>query len=156
MKVRFIQLYRTEDSWLKTGINIYVERLSRYISFESRELEVITGKIKSKDQTRLIEAEKVISQIRSSDYLVLLDENGKTFTSEGFAVWLNKKFTGISSDLIFVVGGAYGFHEMLKKRANESIALSQMTFTHQMVRLIFVEQMYRAMTILKNEPYHHS
>ncbi len=156
LKVKFVQLYRTEDSWLKTGINLYSERLNRYISFENKELDVPGAKGKSKEQAQLAEAEKVLSQIKSADYVVLLDEKGKSFTSEKFAFWMNKKFTSISGDLIFVVGGAYGFHETLRQRSNESIALSAMTFTHQMVRVIFVEQLYRAMTILKNEPYHHS
>lgn len=156
MKVKFVQLYRTEDSWLKTGINLYSERLNRYISFENKELDVPSAKGKSKEQAQLAEAEKVMGQIKPTDYVVLLDEKGKSFNSEEFASWMNKKFTNISGDLIFVVGGAYGFHETLRQRSKESIALSSMTFTHQMVRVIFVEQLYRAMTILKNEPYHHS
>ena len=156
MKVKFIQLYKTEDSWLKTGINLYSERLIRYISFESIVLEVPGAKGKGKEQVLLAEAEKVFSILKSTDYVVLLDEKGKNFDSEGFAFWMNKKFTGISGDLVFIIGGAYGFHESLYKRSKESIALSSMTFTHQMVRLIFIEQLYRAMTILKNEPYHHS
>lgn len=156
MKIKFIQLYRTEDSWLKTGLKLYSERLVRYISFENLELEVPAAKGKGREQAQLAEAERVLGQLKPSDYVVLLDENGKSFSSEEFAVWMNKKFIGITGDLIFVVGGAYGFHETLRQRSKESISLSSMTFTHQMVRLIFVEQLYRAMTILRNEPYHHS
>ena len=94
--------------------------------------------------------------IKPADFVVLLDDKGIMLTSEEMAAWLNKKFSGLSADLIFIVGGPYGFSDNLKKRANEKISLSKMTFTHQMVRLIFLEQLYRSLTILKNEPYHHS
>jgi 23S rRNA (pseudouridine1915-N3)-methyltransferase len=156
LKIKLLQLYKTEENWLKTGISQYAERLPRYISFESKEIEVPAAKGKLKEQVMQAEADKVLTMLKPGDHLVLLDENGQYFNSSQFAVWINKKFTSISGDLVFLIGGAYGFHESLKIRAKESVALSQMTFTHQMVRLIFVEQLYRAMTILKNEPYHHS
>ena len=156
MKIKFIQIAKTEGSWLKTGISVYTERLSRYISFESKELEAVSVKGKSKEGILIAEADKIISMLRPTDYVVLLDETGNTFNSVDFAGWMNKKFTSVSGDIVFLVGGAYGFHSTIRNRAKESIALSSMTFTHQMVRLIFVEQLYRAMTILKNEPYHHS
>ena len=101
------------------------------------------------------EYKKVNQVLKKSDYIVLLDEGGKEFSSLKFSEWMNKKFVSVNSDLVFIVGGAFGFHPELKERASESISLSKMTFTHQMARLFFTEQLYRAMTILKNEPYHH-
>ncbi len=156
MKTKFIQIHKTEDLWLKEGIQMYTTRIKRYIPFESKEIEAPAPKGRTKEQILEAEANKVLSLISPADHLVLLDDKGQSFSSEQFAVWLNKKFTTVNSELIFLVGGAYGFHESIRKRANESISLSSMTFTHQMVRLIFTEQFYRALTILRNEPYHHS
>lgn len=151
-----MQVNKTESGWISDGLLEYSKRLSNYIPLEIKDIDIKAKKLNSKDTQLQTEAVKLLAQIKPSDYVVLLDENGKTFTSESFAVWMNKKFSGISADLIFIIGGAYGFHESIKKRANEEIALSNMTFTHQMVRVIFLEQLYRALTILKNEPYHHS
>ncbi|MBK9320724.1 MAG: 23S rRNA (pseudouridine(1915)-N(3))-methyltransferase RlmH [Bacteroidetes bacterium] len=103
-----------------------------------------------------LEAVKILASIKSNDYVVLLDEKGKQYSSEEFAIWLNRKFVSIQEDIVFVIGGPYGFHDSVKARSSEKLALSEMTFTHQMVRIFFAEQLYRAMTILKNEPYHHS
>lgn len=156
MKIKILQVNKTASGWISEAVSEYTKRLSNYIPLEIKDIDVQSKKINSKDVQLGLESSKLLAQIRPSDYVVLLDENGKTFTSESFAVWMNKKFSGISADLIFIIGGAYGFHESIKKRANEEIALSSMTFTHQMVRVIFLEQLYRALTILKNEPYHHS
>lgn len=156
MKIKLLQVNKTESGWISDGLLEYSKRLSNYIPLEIKDIDIQAKKLNSKDTQLQTEAVKLLAQIKPSDYVVLLDENGKTFTSESFAVWMNKKFSGISADLIFIIGGAYGFHESIKKRANEEIALSNMTFTHQMVRVIFLEQLYRALTILKNEPYHHS
>lgn len=156
MKIKLLQVNKTESGWISDGLLEYSKRLSNYIPLEIKDIDIKAKKLNSKDTQLQTEAVKLLAQIKPSDYVVLLDENGKTFTSESFAVWMNKKFSGISADLIFIIGGAYGFHESIKKRANEEIALSNMTFTHQMVRVIFLEQLYRALTILKNEPYHHS
>lgn len=156
MKVRLLQVGKTNGGWVKDGISEYLSRLSNYIPFEVKDIEINSLKHKSKDVLMLEEGKKILGSIKPGDYVVLLDEGGKLFNSEDFAKWVNKKFAGISNDLVFVIGGAYGFHENVKARANEIISMSPMTFTHQMIRLIFVEQLYRAMTILKNEPYHHS
>ena len=156
MKIKILFVNKTVGSWVKEGLAEYKSRLKRYLSVEFIELEM--GSSAKRKVQEIVDEEytKILSYVKSSDYLVLLDENGSNLSSEGFANWLNKKFVSIQGDLIFVVGGAYGFHSDLKERANEQLALSSMTFTHQMVRVIFAEQLYRAMTILKNEPYHHS
>ena len=156
MKIKILFVNKTVGSWVKEGLAEYKSRLKRYLSVEFIELEM--GSSAKRKVQEIVDEEytKILSYVKSSDYLVLLDENGSNLSSEGFANWLNKKFVSIQGDLIFVVGGAYGFHSDLKERANEQLSLSSMTFTHQMVRVIFAEQLYRAMTILKNEPYHHS
>ena len=141
---------------MKEGLTEYKSRLKRYLSIEFIELEMGSSAKRKVQEILDEESVKILSFVKSSDHLILLDEHGANLSSEGFANWLNKKFVSIQGDLIFVVGGAYGFHSDLKERANEQLALSSMTFTHQMVRVIFAEQLYRAMTILKNEPYHHS
>ena len=156
MKVKLLQVGKTNGGWVKDGISEYLARLSNYIPFEVKDLEINSLKFKAKDLLMLEESKKILGAIKPGDYVVLLDEGGKLYNSEDFAVWVNKKFAGISNDLVFVIGGAYGFHDDVKTRSNEKISMSPMTFTHQMIRLIFVEQLYRAMTILKNEPYHHS
>lgn len=156
MKVKLLQVGKTNGGWVKDGIAEYLSRLSNYIPFEVKDLEINSLKFKTRDLLMLEESKKILGAIKPGDYVVLLDEGGKLFNSEDFAVWVNKKFAGISNDLVFVIGGAYGFHDSVKSRSNEKISMSPMTFTHQMIRLIFVEQLYRAMTILKNEPYHHS
>lgn len=156
MKIKAIFINKTISGWVSEGLAEYKSRLKRYLAVEF--VEVVVNSSSRKNAKDVLEEEKakIFLQIKASDYLVLLDENGSEFSSEDFSKWLNKKFVSIQGDLIFVVGGAYGFHNELKERANEQISLSKMTFTHQMVRVIFAEQLYRAMTILKNEPYHHS
>jgi 23S rRNA (pseudouridine1915-N3)-methyltransferase len=156
LKIKVLFVNKTVGSWVKEGLTEYKSRLKRYLPVEFIELE-ISSTTKRKNQEILDEeSNKIMSHVKSSDHLILLDENGAHLSSEEFAKWLNKKFISIHGDLIFVVGGAYGFHSELKERANEQLSLSKMTFTHQMVRVIFAEQLYRSMTILKNEPYHHS
>lgn len=156
MKIKILFVNKTVGSWVKEGLAEYKSRLKRYLSVEFIELEMGSSAKRKVQEIVDEESTKILSYVKSSDHLVLLDEKGSNLSSEGFANWLNKKFVSIQGDLIFVVGGAYGFHSDLKERANEQLSLSSMTFTHQMVRVIFAEQLYRAMTILKNEPYHHS
>jgi len=156
LKIKILFVNKTVGSWVKEGLSEYKSRLKRYLSVEFIELEMGSSAKRKVQEVVEEESTKILSYVKSGDHLVLLDENGSNLSSEGFANWLNKKFVSIQGDLIFVVGGAYGFHSDLKERANEQLALSSMTFTHQMVRVIFAEQLYRAMTILKNEPYHHS
>ncbi|MBL7924324.1 MAG: 23S rRNA (pseudouridine(1915)-N(3))-methyltransferase RlmH [Bacteroidia bacterium] len=156
MKIKFICINKTRSGWIRDGMDEYLQRLRRYITVELKEVEVNNSAKKGKADLVLEEAQKVLGCMKAGDHLVLLDEKGKMQDSEAFAQWLNRKFVTIQGDLVFVVGGAYGFHDVLKEKSVEMISLSKMTFTHQMVRVVFIEQVYRAMTILNNEPYHHS
>ena len=155
MKIRFIQTGKTTEPWLREGIALYQKRLQHYLVFENQELVLAaSGKTTAEKQLKA-EGEKLLAAVKPGDWLVLLDDKGKSFSSTELAAWLNKKMSHLQGDLVFAVGGAYGFDKAVLDRANEKMSLSPMTFTHQMVRLIFTEQLYRAMTILKNEPYHH-
>ncbi len=156
MKIKVLFVNKTIGSWVKEGLSEYKSRLKRYLTIDFIELEMGSSAKRKIQDILDEESVKILSFVKASDHLVLLDEKGVSLSSEEFAKWLNKKFVSIQGDLIFVVGGAYGFDSDLKTRANEQLSLSSMTFTHQMVRVIFAEQLYRAMTILKNEPYHHS
>ncbi|MGZ5243745.1 MAG: 23S rRNA (pseudouridine(1915)-N(3))-methyltransferase RlmH [Bacteroidia bacterium] len=156
MKVSFWCIGKTEEAYLVEGIQKYNKRLSNYLSFDYKEIHIRQSqKIPTPVQHKQTERDELLKLIKPTDFLVLLDEAGKEFTSVGFADFMQKKFNEVSSNMIFLIGGAYGFHDDIYARANAKIALSQMTFTHQMVRVIFLEQLYRAMTILRNEPYHH-
>lgn len=156
MKITFLVVGKTEADYLRKGIDVYVKRLQHYLPFELLELAAIrNSQSLSEIQQKQKEGELLCSKISLSDVVVLLDEKGKQNTSVEFAEWINKKMVAGTRNLIFIVGGPYGFSGELYKRANEKISLSPMTFSHQMVRLIFVEQLYRAMTVLKGEPYHH-
>lgn len=156
MKICFLVIGKTVEEFLKQGISIYEKRLKNYIPFEIRtlpELKKTSGL--SFDQQKTMEGKVLLDSIVPSDYVVLLDEGGKEFSSTDFANFLQKQMLQSTKSMIFVVGGPYGFSKEVYNRADEKISLSQMTFSHQMVRLIFTEQLYRAMTILRNEPYHH-
>ena len=151
MKVGFWCMGKTDDPYIKEGFEVYRKRLTNYLNFEYIEINPPKNK-KSGTET---ERDEIIKILKPNDSLILLDEKGKEFDSFGFSVFLQKKFNETNGSLIFLSGGAYGFHKDIYARAADTIALSKMTFTHQMVRLIFVEQLYRGMTILKGEKYHH-
>ena len=156
MKITLLTIGKTEDKYLIEGIDKYLKRLKHYINFKIIELpELKSTKNLSRDQQKSKEAELIFKHLDTVDYLVLLDENGIEFSSIHFSDFLNKKMIGSVQNLVFVIGGPYGFEPGLYLRADEKISLSRMTFSHQMVRLFFVEQVYRAFTILKREPYHH-
>ncbi len=155
MKVEFWVIGKTNTSYLKEGILVYEKRLKHYLSYSSTIIpDIKNPKNYSPTQLKKKEGESVLDKVKKEDYLVLLDENGKHFSSEAFAKFMEQQFNQSKKRLIFLVGGAFGFSDEVYARANQKIALSKMTFSHQMVRLFFVEQLYRAMTILKNEPYH--
>ena len=156
MKIVLITIGKTNEKYLIEGISNYQKRLKHYINFEMTEIVNIKN-TKNLSELELMkkEGELILKQIQSSDYLVLLDDKGKDFTSPKFAQKLQQWMLSGKKRLVFVVGGAYGFSEEVYKRGNEKISLSKMTFSHQMVRLFFVEQIYRGYTILNNEPYHH-
>lgn len=141
--------------YLKEGISVYQKRLKHYVNFEIIELPAI--KKASSMPTEIIkkkESELIFKYLDKADSIILLDESGKTFSSDEFAGFLQKKMNAGIREMFFIVGGAWGFHEDLYKKANQTISLSRLTFSHQMVRLFFTEQIYRAFTILRGESYH--
>ncbi|MEB0261316.1 MULTISPECIES: 23S rRNA (pseudouridine(1915)-N(3))-methyltransferase RlmH [unclassified Mucilaginibacter] len=156
MKITFITVGKTEDAYLKDGIEKYVKRLKHYTKLELVDIpELKNTKALTEDQQKAKEAELILKKITVQDHVILLDENGMEFTSVQFANYINKRSVSSSANLIFIVGGPYGFDQSVYQRANDKISLSRMTFSHQMVRLFFVEQLYRAYSIIKGEPYHH-
>jgi len=157
MKITFLTVGKTEDAYLKEGIEKYVKRLKHYTRLEIIELpELKNTKALTPEQQKVKEAEMILKKIGVTDHVILLDENGIEFTSKQFAGYINKKAVSSGVNLVFIVGGPYGFDEQVYQRANDKLSLSLMTFSHQMVRLFFTEQLYRAFTIIKGEPYHHS
>jgi 23S rRNA (pseudouridine1915-N3)-methyltransferase len=156
MKIKLIVVGKTAFDYLKEGELIYEKRLIHYCNYERIEInDLKNAKNLSKEEIKRKEAENILSKIATNDFLVLLDEKGLQSSSEEFAVWLEKKSLQPQT-VVFVVGGAYGFDNRLYERMNFKFSLSKMTFSHQMVRLIFLEQLYRGFSILKGEPYHHS
>lgn len=155
MKTKLILVGKTTDKHFLAGINDYVERINHYITFETTIIPALKNtKNLTQEQQKQQEGLLILKNIEPQDTVVLLDEHGKEMRSLAFASWIeNKQQT--SRRLIFVIGGPYGFSGEVYQRANEMISLSQMTFSHQMIRLIFCEQVYRACTILKGESYHH-
>ena len=155
MRVTLILVGKTTNDIFVRGIADYVERISHYLPFTITTIpELKNTKKLSEAQQKEKEGELILKEIQTADTVVLLDEHGKEFRSVDYADWLQKK-QNTAKRLVFVIGGAYGFSKAVYDRANEKISLSKMTFSHQMVRLIFVEQLYRACTIIKGEPYHH-
>jgi 23S rRNA (pseudouridine1915-N3)-methyltransferase len=156
MNIRLIAIGKTDNKNLQSLIEEYTKRLSFYVKFD---LEIIPDiknvKNLSEAQQKEKEGELILAKINATDHLIVLDENGKTFNSIGFSDYLQKKMnTGIKT-LVFVIGGPYGFSEHVYQKAHGKVSLSEMTFSHQMVRLFIIEQIYRGFTILRNEPYHH-
>ena len=147
---------RTSEKWLQEGIVHYFNRLKHYLPFEAKILPGIKngGKL-TPEVLKQKEGKEILKNIDASDRLILLDENGKNFTSREFAGFVEKQMVSGTRRLVFVIGGAWGFSDDVYGRANYKISLSPMTFSHQIVRLIFAEQLYRALTILNHEPYHH-
>lgn len=156
MKFKLLAIGKTAFPYLDEGIAVYTKRLVHYSDF-SFEIVADVKASASMDPAKVkeLEATAILKKINERDLVVLLDENGKQLTSEGFANQINKWMVGGDSNVVFVIGGAFGFGEALKKRASFLLSLSGMTFSHQMVRLIFVEQLYRAFTIIRGEGYHH-
>lgn len=156
MNIRLIAIGKTDNKALQTLIDDYTKRLSFYVKFD---LEIIPDiknvKNLSEAQQKEKEGELILSKITPTDQLILLDENGKTFSSIGFSDFLQKKMNAGIKTLVFVIGGPYGFSETVYQKAQGKVSLSEMTFSHQMVRLFVIEQIYRGFTILRNEPYHH-
>ena len=155
MKMKLIAIGKTDEAFLVEGIEKYLKRLKHYVSFEIMVLnDVKTGKKLNIELQKEQEGRAILEKVQSNETLILLDENGKDFTSVGFANFLQKKLNA-GNNLVFVIGGPFGFSTEVYQRADAQLALSKLTFSHQMVRLFFVEQLYRAFTIIKSEKYHH-
>ena len=155
MKTILILVGKTVNKHFIAGIEDYSERISHYMPFEIVTIpELRNTKNLSEEQQKISEGDLILRQIQPSDTVVLLDEHGKEFRSIEYARWLQQK-QQTARRLVFVIGGPYGFSDAVYSCSNEKISLSKMTFSHQMVRLIFTEQLYRACTIIKGEPYHH-
>jgi 23S rRNA (pseudouridine1915-N3)-methyltransferase len=156
MKICLLVIGKTDDIYLQNGIEIYLKRIPHYIPFELKTIpDLKNSKNLSEEQQKEKEGELILQQLNSSDEVLLLDELGFEASSVDFARFLEKKMGSGIKRLVFIIGGPYGFSGSVYSRANGKVSLSKMTFSHQMVRLIFTEQLYRAMTILKGEPYHH-
>jgi 23S rRNA (pseudouridine1915-N3)-methyltransferase len=156
MQIRLILVGKTDDAYIRTGMDEYESRIRRYAKTTVHEIPALKNSVHlSRDEWKAKEAEKIRTFLMPSDFLVLLDERGKEMTSVEFSGFLSQKFSGSFKTITFVAGGPYGFDESLKKQASQLLSLSRMTFSHQMVRLFFLEQLYRAFTILRNESYHH-
>lgn len=155
MKITLLVVGKTTDTHIETLIQEYQKRLTHYLTFALQVIpELKNTKALTSEQQKQAEGEMILKAVTSSADLILLDEHGKEFRSIEFADYVQKRMSS-GRDVVFVIGGPYGFSEAVYQRANGKISLSKMTFSHQMVRLFFVEQLYRAMTILKGEPYHH-
>ena len=156
MRIGLILVGKTVNRHFVELIDEYAGRVKHYISFDITVIpELKNTKSLSVDQQKHQEGELILKQLQGGDHVVLLDEHGKEFRSVEFSKWVEQKMQTVNKRLVFVIGGPYGFSSDVYAKANEKISLSKMTFSHQMVRLIFVEQLYRAMTIMRGEPYHH-
>ena len=156
MKTLFIVIGKTTDKRMEMLTDEYISRIVHYMPFEMQVIpELRNAKNLTFEQQKEQEAELIKKSLQPGDYIVLLDEHGKERRSIDFASWMEKRMAASPRRLVFIVGGPYGFSPQIHKLANEEISLSLMTFSHQMIRLLFVEQIYRALTILHNEPYHH-
>lgn len=156
MKIRMICTGKTDDPQIKTMLGGFSDRITRYCNFSVIEVPTPRKTASSgENKVRSAESAAILKLIRTGDFLVLLDEHGKEMDSPEFAGFLNHRFLSGTKGLVFIIGGAFGVDEVLKKKAGFILSLSRMTFPHQLVRILFAEQLYRALTILRNEPYHH-
>ena len=156
MKITLLTVGKTDVKWVREGLDLYVSRLTHYIPFTLDEIpELKNVSALSKDQIKEREGELILKKLKPSDEVILLDEHGREYRSVEWAAVLEEKISRGGRDIVFVIGGAYGFPKAVYDRADAKISLSKMTFSHQMVRTVFAEQLYRAFTIIRGEPYHH-
>lgn len=156
MKIVLAVVGKTTNGYLRQGIDEYTSRLTHYIPFSIEYIDDVKNtRNLSEQQQKVAEGKSILAMLDKSDYVVLLDEHGKEFTSVQFSKYIEKRMASGARRLVLVVGGPYGFSQDVYDRANEKLSLSKMTFPHEMIRLIFTEQLYRAMTIINHEPYHH-
>jgi 23S rRNA (pseudouridine1915-N3)-methyltransferase len=156
MKAILLVIGKTDEDYIQEGIANYLKRIKRYIPFTLEVIPAIkhAGKL-SHGELKKREEEEILNKLSPSDRIILLDENGREMASRPFSQFLSRELGGTAKRLVFVIAGAYGAGEELKKRAGATLSLSKMTFSHQLVRLVFLEQLYRGLTILRGEPYHH-
>lgn len=156
MKIELAVIGKTSIGYLKQGIDEYIKRLKHYVPFEIKYIDDIKNtKNISEDQQKRTEGAKILLLLDKSDFVVLLDEHGKEYTSIQYSSYIQKRMLSGTKKVVFVIGGPYGFSQEVYDRANDKISFSKMTFNHEMIRLIFTEQLYRAYTIINHEPYHH-
>ncbi len=156
MNINLVTVGKTDVEWVKEGLELYASRLSHYVPFSVTEIPQLKKvSALTKEQIKEKEGELILKTLSPADTLILLDERGKEYRSLEFASYLQKQLSSGGKSLVFAIGGAYGFSADVYARAQDKLSLSKMTFSHQMVRTIFAEQLYRAFTILKGEPYHH-
>jgi len=156
MKITLLTMGKTDVAWVRQGLELYVSRIAHYVPFSLNEIpQLKNASSLSQSQIKEKEADLLLAAIKPGDDVILLDERGKQMRSVDFSSWLSGRMTRSGKDIVFVIGGAYGFSDRVYSRADGIISLSEMTFSHQMVRTIFAEQLYRAFTIMKGEPYHH-
>ncbi|MCQ2156142.1 MAG: 23S rRNA (pseudouridine(1915)-N(3))-methyltransferase RlmH [Bacteroidales bacterium] len=156
MKITLLTVGKTDVKWVREGLETYVSRLRHYVPFELVEIpELKNVSSLSKDQIKEKEGALILSKLKSADSVVLLDEHGREYRSIEFAAELEDRMSRSGRDIVYVIGGAYGFSPAVYERADSKLSLSKMTYSHQLVRTIFAEQLYRAFTIIKGEPYHH-
>ena len=156
MKILLIQIEKTTDSYLLDGIKVYTERLTNYVSFSTETISMPKNiRQKPFDEQKRAEALEIQKLLESSDFLVCMDEHGKQFTSIQFAEFLNKRMVSGCKRVVFLIGGPFGIDKSILERSSYVLSLSNMTFSHQMIRLFFCEQLYRGFSILRNEKYHH-
>ena len=156
MKIELAVIGKTSIGYLKQGIDEYIKRLKHFVPFEIKYIDDIKNtKNISEDQQKRTEGAKILSLLDKSDFVVLLDEHGKEYTSMQYSSYIQKRMLSGAKKVVFVIGGPYGFSQEVYDRANDKISFSKMTFNHEMIRLIFTEQLYRAYTIINHEPYHH-
>ncbi len=155
MKICLLTVGKTDTGWVREGLETYTSRLGRYVKFSVKEIpELKNASSLSKAQVKDKEGSLILASIGPKDMVILLDEHGKEYTSVEFAKEV-ERFTASGKNIVFVIGGAYGFSDEVYNRSDGKVSLSKMTFPHQMVRTVFTEQLYRAFTIIKGEPYHH-
>jgi len=156
MTITFIQIDKTQDSYLTEGVNIYLKRLKNYCTLDTITINVPKNvRLRTEKEQKVEEAKLILAELKPSDFLILLDEKGKQLSSVEFSQLINQKQNSGIKRLVFLIGGPFGFDAKVYERANFKLGLSQMTFSHQMVRLFFMEQLYRAYSILAGEKYHH-
>ena len=155
MKITLLQVGKTEDESLRTIISNFENRLKHYVSFETITIpDIKNSKNLTPQQFKEKEAEQILKHIKEREFIILLDEYGKEYTSIDFANFLQQKMNQSLKEICFIIGGAFGVSDNIKKIANVNLSSSKMTFPHQLIRIVFIEQLYRAMTIHRNEPYH--